>query len=337
METLSGLEHFEFRDAIVATGSTPRQIANLPIDGQFIVESKDLIFRNSIPEELTLIGGGYIGVELATVYAKLGTRVTLIEATQQLLPGFNKKISRQLENGLRSLGVGICLNHKALGVDDSELILESTDGELRLPTELIGVVAGRIPNTESVKIEEAGALLEKSGHVTVDPERRFGKHLFAIGDLTVGPALAHKATAEAEVAADVACGIPNSFDPTCIPMVVFSDPQIVTVGLDQEIHSSKDYPLHSSRFPLSASAKSKMLNDNLGYVNIVADQEGTVVGFQAVGKNVSELAGEASLAIESAAAVEDLAGTIHAHPTLGETIREASLGLVGRPLHISKN
>jgi len=160
--------------------------------------------------------------------------------------------------------------------------------------------------------------------------------VFAIGDLTEGPALAHKATAEAEVAADVACGRPAAFDPTCVPMVVFSDPQVMVVGMDRDEATEAGLRPAAFRFPLAASGRAWTLGGAEGTVTVVADAEGTVVGVQAVGPHVAELAGEAALAVETAATVEDLAGTIHAHPTLGESLMEAALGLAGRPVHTGR-
>ena len=329
------LEHLEFRDAIVATGSSPMTLQNLPTNGKTVVDSETLLFRDSIPDQLTLVGGGYIGVELATVYAKLGSRVVIVESEEQLLPGFNKQLSKKLENGLRSLGIGICLGYKAVSFAGNELIIESDKESSSIPTDLVGVVAGRKPNSDTVNIVESGASLLSTGHVKVDSQRRATEHVFAIGDLTLGPALAHKATAEAKVAADVACGISNDFEPNCIPMVVFSDPQIVTVGIDPDIDQHSEMNLNSFRFPFSASSRAKTLGDESGFVNLVADEEGTIVGFQAIGKHVAELAGEAALAIETATSIDDLIGTIHAHPTMSETISEAALGVAGEPLHIS--
>ena len=329
------LEHLEFRDAIVATGSSPMTLQNLPTNGKTVVDSETLLFQDSIPDQLTLVGGGYIGVELATVYAKLGSRVVIVESEEQLLPGFNKQLSKKLENGLRSLGIGICLGYKAVSFAGNELIIESDKESSSIPTDLVGVVAGRKPNSDTVNIVESGASLLSTGHVKVDLQRRATEHVFAIGDLTLGPALAHKATAEAKVAADVACGISNDFEPNCIPMVVFSDPQIVTVGIDPDIDQHSEMNLNSFRFPFSASSRAKTLGDESGFVNLVADEEGTIVGFQAIGKHVAELAGEAALAIETATSIDDLIGTIHAHPTMSETISEAALGVAGEPLHIS--
>ena len=329
------LEHLEFRDAIVATGSSPVTLPNLILDGQTIVDSEALLFQDNVPEQLTLVGGGYIGVELATVYAKLGSRVVIVESEEQLLPGFNKHLSRKLETGLRSLGVGICLGYKAVSHNENELIIENGQESSSIPSDLVAVVAGRKPNTDTVNIMESGASLLPSGHVKVDAQRRATSHVFAIGDLTQGPALAHKATYEAKIAADAACGIQNAFEPNCIPMVVFSDPQIVAVGIDPDSNEYSEMNLKSFRFPFSASSRAKTLGDTSGFVNLVADGEGTILGFQAIGKHVAELAGEATLAIETALSIEDLAGTIHAHPTMGETIAEAAFGLSGEPLHLS--
>jgi len=329
------LEHLEFRDAIVATGSSPVTLPNLPTDGEMIVDSEALLFQDSIPDQLTLVGGGYIGVELATVYAKLGSRVVIVETEEQLLPGFNKQLSKKLENGLRSLGIGICLGYRAVSFDQNELIIENSKESSAIPSDLVGIVAGRKPNSDTVNIVESGASLLSTGHVKVDSQRRAAEHIFAIGDLTLGPALAHKATAEAKVAADAACGVSNAFEPNCIPMVVFSDPQIVTVGVDPDSDEYSGMDFNSFRFPFSASSRAKTLGDESGFINVVSDQEGTIVGFQAIGKHVAELAGEASLAIETAASIDDLIGTIHAHPTMGETILEAALGLAGEPLHLS--
>ena len=329
------LEHLEFRDAIVATGSSPVSLPNLLSNGQTIVDSEALLFQDNVPEQLTLVGGGYIGVELATVYAKLGSRVVIVESEEQLLPGFNKHLSKKLETGLRSLGVGICLGYKAVSHNENELIIENGQESSSIPSDLVAVVAGRKPNTDTVNIMESGASLLPSGHVKVDAQRRATSHVFAIGDLTQGPALAHKATYEAKIAADAACGIQNAFEPNCIPMVVFSDPQIVAVGIDPDSDEYSEMNLKSFRFPFSASSRAKTLGDTSGFVNLVADGEGTILGFQAIGKHVAELAGEATLAIETALSIEDLAGTIHAHPTMGETIAEAAFGLSGEPLHLS--
>ena len=327
------VEHLEFRHAIVATGSRPIELPGLPLDGERVVGSAELLFTTDLPADLVLVGGGYIGVELACAFAKFGSRVTIVEVEDRLLPGFGKRIGRAVERGLRNLGVGLCLAHRAVEANEDGLVVSGPDGDLVLPADRIGVLIGRRPNSDSVGITEAGATIDGHGLVVVDAQRRATDRVFAIGDLTDGPALAHKATAEAEVAAEAACGRPAAFDPTCIPMIVFGDPQVLSVGLDRDAAAAAGVVAASSRFPFAASGRARTLGDTEGYVEVVADEAGTVIGVHAVGAHVAELAGEAALAVETAATVEDLAGTIHAHPTMGESIMEAALGLAGRSVH----
>ncbi len=329
----SSVEHIEFRHAVVATGSRPIGLPDLPVDGDRVVGSADLLFLDTLPDQLVLVGGGYVGVELGCAFAKLGSRVTIVEAKERVLPGFDIRIGREVTRGLRRLGVGLCCGHRALGLEEEGLRVEGPDGEAVLPADRVGVLVGRRPNSDLVGMSESGATVGATGLVQVDPGRRATDTVFAIGDLTAGPALAHKATAEAEVAADVACGRPNAFNPTCVPAIVFGDPQVVTVGLSRGEAEAAGVEVAEFRFPLTASGRARTLGEAGGFVGVVADGDGTVVGVQAVGSHVAELAGEAALAVEMAATVEDLAGTIHAHPTLGEAIAEAALGLAGRPLH----
>ncbi len=331
------VEFLDPRDVIVATGSRPIELADVPLDGQRVVGSAELLSTDVLPERLVLIGGGYVGVELGSAFAKLGSEVTIVEAEDRVLPGFDARTTRLVERGLRRLGIGLCLSHRAVGTDEHGLVVEPTGsdsgGPVTLPADRIGVVVGRRPDADSVAMARSGARLEPSGHVSVDAARRAADGVYAIGDLTPGPALAHKATAEAEVAAEAACGRPAAFDPTTIPMVVFGDPQVMAVGLTREEATVAGLEPSAFRFPLGASGRARTLGDTEGTVTVVADAEGTVIGVHAVGGHVAELAGEAALAVETAATIEDLAGTIHAHPTLGESLMEAALGLVGRPVH----
>ena len=330
------VEFLDFTDVIVATGSRSIELPNLPPDGARVVGSAELLTSDSLPEHLVLVGGGYVGVELGCAFAKLGSEVTIVEMADRVLPGFDARTARLVERGLRRLGVGLCTGCRAVGTDEHGLLVEDGDpngGTVTLPADRIGVVVGRRPDADSVALTRSGAVVEPSGHVRVDAARRAADRVYAIGDLTPGPALAHKATAEAEVAVDAACGRPAAFDPTAIPMVVFSDPQVLSVGLTLDEAAKAGREPSSFQFPLSASGRARTLGETEGTVTVVADKEGTVIGVQAVGGHVAELAGEAVLAVETAATVEDIAGTIHAHPTLGESLMEAALGLAGRPIH----
>ncbi|MBC8363382.1 MAG: FAD-dependent oxidoreductase, partial [Actinobacteria bacterium] len=266
------LEHLEFQHAIVATGSRPIGLPGLPLDGERVVGSAELLFTTDLPGELVLVGGGYVGVELACAFAKLGSRVTIVEVADRVLPGFGKRIGKAVERGLRNLGVGLCLAHRADGLNDEGLLISGPDGDLVLPADRIGVVVGRRPNSDTVEISAAGASLDEGGLVVVDAQRRATDRVFAIGDLTAGPALAHKATAEAEVAADAACGRPAGFDPTCIPMIVFGDPQVLSVGLDRDAAADAGLVPVASRFPFAASGRARTLGDTEGYVEVFADE-----------------------------------------------------------------
>ena len=177
------LEHLEFRHAIVATGSRPIELSVLPTDGERVVSSDSLLFRNDVPGELVLVGGGYVGVELGCAYAKLGSRVTIIETEDRILPGFDDRIGHAVMQGLRSLGVGLCFGHTARGFSEEGLLIDGPQGEMVLPADVVGVVAGRRPNSDTVGLHDAGATIDPQGLVTVDPQRRATSDVFAIGCL----------------------------------------------------------------------------------------------------------------------------------------------------------
>jgi dihydrolipoamide dehydrogenase len=219
-------------------------------------------------------------------------------------------------------------------MSDDGLTLESAGATQVVPADRVIVAIGRQPNTDQLGIDVAHVPLDDSGLVVVGADRRATRHVLAIGDITAGPALAHKATAEADVAAATACGDRAAFDPATIPAVVFSDPEIATVGLSASEAAEQGIEATTFRFPLGASARARTLDRPLGQGEIVADESGTVIGVHLVGAGVSELAGEAALAVEMAATLDDLAGTIHPHPTLSEILPELAHGALGHPLHV---
>jgi dihydrolipoamide dehydrogenase len=331
---------YEFKSVVLATGSRPVELPALPFDGRTVLDSTAALALRRVPGQVTVVGGGYIGVELGGACAKLGADVTIVEMADQLLPGMPTGLARALERALRARGLTIRLGTKVLGRDGDDLVVEGPDGEARLPVDDGGVVVvavGRRPNTDALGLTGAGVPLDADGRVVVAPDRRAAPDVYAIGDITPGPALAHKATAEADVAVTAAGGRRAAFDPAAIPAVVFSDPQIATVGLTPEQATEAGADAVSFRFPLSASGRALALARPEGYVEIVADRSGgTVVGVHMVGAGVAELAAEAALAIEMAATVEDVALTIAPHPTLSEALAEAAMGAGGRPLHVRR-
>ena len=372
---------YEFGSAIVATGSRSVELPGLPFDGERVLDSTAALALRHVPRRLTVVGGGYIGVELGGAFAKLGADVTIVELADQLLPGMPLGLARTLERALRARGLTIRLGTKVLERDGDDLVVEGPSGEARLPVgltvedrepappvapgapigpgvppvapgsatdngegageDVVVVAVGRRPNTDSLGLGQAGARLDSDGRIMVAADRRAAKDVYAIGDITPGPALAHKATAEAEVAVTAAGGRRAAFDPAAIPAVVFSDPQVVTVGLTVEQAAEEGAEATSFRFPLSASGRALALGHPEGYVEIVTERGGgttggTVLGVHMVGAGVAELAAEAALALEMGATAEDLALTIAPHPTLSEALAEAAMGALGRPLHVRR-
>jgi dihydrolipoyl dehydrogenase len=391
---------YEFGSVILATGSRSVELAGLPFDAERILDSTAALALRHVPRRLTVVGGGYIGVELGGAFAKLGADVTIIELADQLLPGMPLGLARTLERALRARGVAIRLGTKVLERDGEDLIVEGPSGEGRLPISatpdhraaappvapraprgpgappvaprpqigggeaggsesaasheeraaagnpqavdgVVVVAVGRRPNTDSLGLTQAGVSLHADGRIVVAPDRRAAKDVYAIGDITPGPALAHKATAEAEVAVTAAGGRRAALDPATIPAVVFSDPQVATVGLTAEQAAEDGAEATTFRFPLSASARAVTLGRPEGFVEIVAERGGgasggTVLGVHMVGAGVAELAAEAALAVEMGATAEDLALTIAPHPTLSEALAEAAMGALGRPLHVRR-
>lgn len=320
------VRHLEFAHCIVATGSRPATLASLPVDGDRVVDSTGALAFSSVPDELVVVGGGYIGVELGTAWAKMGASVTIVEGTGSLLPHMDPLLSREVEKRLRTLDVEVVLNTLVSGVDDP--LIANADR--------VVVAVGRTPNTDALGLDIAKVPVSSTGHITVGPDQRATRRIFAIGDVTAGPALAHKATAEAEVAAAIIAGKAAAFDPAAIPEVVFSDPEVASIGLSKSSAAEQGIEASTFRFPYAAGSRSRTLGDAGGFVQLVADEAGTVIGAQLAGVGASELAGELTLAIELSATVEDLASTIHPHPTMSEGLVEAAHGLQGHPLHVRR-
>jgi len=372
---------YEFNSVVLATGSRTVELPGVPFDGDRIIDSTAALALRRVPPRLTVVGGGYIGVELGGAFAKLGADVTIVELADQLLPGMPLGLARTLERALRARGITIRSGTKVLERDGEDLIVEGPSGEARLPIGVtpdqraaaqpvapgapigpeaqpvaprprsdggegagdgvVVVAVGRRPNTDSLGLSQAGVRLDTDGRIMVAADRRAAKDVYAIGDVTPGPALAHKATAEAEVAVTAAGGRRAAFDPATIPAVVFSDPQVATVGLTAEQAAKAGAEATTFRFPLSASGRALALARPEGYVEIVAERGGgpsggTVLGVHMVGAGVAELAAEAALAVEMGATAEDLALTIAPHPTLSEALAEAAKGVLGRPLHVRR-
>ncbi len=330
------VQHIEFDQAIVATGSRPVALPTLPFDDERIVDSTGALFGfDEVPERLAIVGGGYIGVELGTAWAKLGSSVTILEAQGSVLPELDPRLGRVVGRRLKQLGVAVKTNALAKEMTDDGLVISTPGADQTLAADRVVVCVGRRPNTEDLGLDVVGVTPDERGLIPVDGSRRAAKRILAIGDVTEGPALAHKATAEAEVAAMTACGIDATFDVAAVPAVVFSDPEVATVGTTKADAKAAGIDATSFVFPLGASARAKTLGQSVGHIELVADGDGTLIGAHLAGPNVSELIGEVTLAIEMAATAEELAATVHPHPTMSEGLLEAAHGLLGFPLHVA--
>jgi dihydrolipoamide dehydrogenase len=315
---------------VIATGSRALQLPFLPFGGP-VISSTEALSLPAVPETLAVIGGGYIGLELGTAMAKFGSKVTIIEAAARILPQYDADLTRPVAARLRALGAEVMTNAKALRATDRVLSVETDGREVEIPCEKVLVAVGRVPVTSGFGLEGLG-LTMNGGFLAVDRNCRTSmRGVYAIGDVTGDPMLAHRAMAQGALVADTIAGLPVVWDKRAIPAICFTDPEIVTVG---------ELPEQSERaavaiFPFVGNGRSVTLEQADGFVRIVHEKDsGLVLGIQAVGGTVSELAGEFGLAIEMAATLADIAETIHAHPTLGEVVQEAALKGLGRAPHI---
>jgi dihydrolipoamide dehydrogenase len=332
-------ETVSFKHALIATGSTPIQIPGFELDGERVLDSREALELEAVPASMGIIGGGVIGLEIGIMYAKLGCAVTVIEMTPNLLPGTDPEVVHVLARALKKRGVKVYTQTKAKGVEKTKnalkLSFENEKGTETLEVEKLLVSVGRKPNTHGLQLDKAGVALNGKGFIQVDSQLRTSvPNIFAIGDVTSGPLLAHKASKEGLVAASVIAGSNEVLDYRALPAAVFTDPEIATVGLTEQEATEAGHTVRVGKFPFQASGRALAMNEAEGFVKIVADAEtDLVLGVHMVGPDVSELIAEAALGIEMGATAEDLALTIHTHPTLPETLMEAAEAVHGKAIH----
>jgi dihydrolipoamide dehydrogenase len=329
-----------FRDCILATGSVPRALPGIEVDHELVLDSTDLLFARSVLPDLLVIGGGYIGVELGSAHARLGTRVTLVEVADDLLMGVEREHRRLLRQRLEALGMRILtsteVREASIGSGSVRLAVRTPSGEETLQASAAAVLVGRVPALpEELGLGTAGIAV-REGRVTVDAQlRTTNPHVYAIGDIAPGPMLAHKAYYEAKVAAEAASGLPSGNDATVIPAVVFSEPEIASAGLGEEAARAAYGDVVVARFPYRANGRAIVLDASVGEVKLIAERaSGRLLGAHVIGEDASNLISEAALAIEFGATLEDLALTIHPHPTLSEMWPEAAEVGLDRPTHV---
>ncbi|SEJ98533.1 dihydrolipoamide dehydrogenase [Sphingobium sp. AP50] len=332
VDTVEGEVRIRPEHVILATGSQSVELPLLPFGGK-VISSTQALSLAQVPDRLVVVGAGYIGLELGIAFAKLGSRVEIVDAADRILPQFDSKLTDPVARWLEKHGVALYLGARVQGLVEEGLAIETDGGAVSvLPADKILVTVGRKPLTEGFGLEEMAVALD-GGFVRVDDCCATSMHnVWAIGDLVGEPMLAHKASAQGEMVAEIIAGKKRRFDPTAIASVCFTEPEIVSVGVAEggAGHAVGQFPLQANGRALSMDA-----GDDGGFVRTIADKAtGRILGIQAVGRHISELAGEFATLVEMGATLEDVAGIIHAHPTLGEATHESALKAVGHAIHI---
>lgn len=344
VKTSSGVTQLQFNQCVIATGSRPTALPGFAIDQKKIWDSTGALSQTELPGSLLCIGGGYIGLELGTFYAKVGTKVTVVEAGPGLLGGVDPELAKVVAKSLTKRGVevltGTSVKDPKISSKGVEVMIggaSSGNASFAKKTfDAVLVTIGRTPNSDGLGLDKCGLKPDAKGFLTVDAQRRTSEpHLFAIGDIAGQPLLAHKGSKEGIIAAEVIGGLKSAYDVIAMPAVIFTDPEIATVGLTDTEAKAKGLTVKVGLFPFAANGRALSVNETDGFVKIVGDAKtGRLLGVHIVGPEASNLISEAALALEMGAQVEDLALTVHPHPTLPETLMEASEALLGHAIHI---
>ena len=321
---------------VLANGSVPVALPSLPFGGP-VISSNDALQLQELPKQLVVVGAGYIGMELGIAFARLGSRVTFVEAGPRILPLYDAQLTKPVEQWLKKHDISVHLNARAQGLSEgSVLTVANGSGPIDLPYDKILVTIGRTPNAAGWGLENMA--VDMNGRwIKVDNQCHTSmRNVWAIGDLVGEPMLAHKASAQGEMVAEIIAGHRRSFDPVAIAAVCFTEPEIVGAGLSPDEAKAAGIEIKVATFPFAANGRSLTMEAGAdgGFVRVTARADNhLVLGLHAVGAHVSELSGEFALALEMGARIEDLAGTIHVHPTMSEALPEAALATLGRAIH----
>jgi dihydrolipoamide dehydrogenase len=352
-----GSETVEFEHAIVSTGSRPIEVPGFDFGDDPVLDSRQALALEEVPESLVIVGAGYIGMELAGVFAKLGTDVTIVEMLDSVLPGYEDDLARPVKKKAEELDIDFYFGEAADGWEESgdavasktqrdggaeaadtavTVTTENEDGDVsEFGAEKVLVAVGRELVTDTLELDNAGVETDEDGFIQTDDRARTSvEHVHAIGDVAGEPMLAHVASKEGQVAAEVIAGEPSALDYQAVPAAVFTDPEIGTVGMTEAEAEEEGFEPTVGKFPFNASGRALTTGHAEGFVRIVADEpSGFLLGAQIVGPEASELVAELGLAIEMGATLEDVAATIHTHPTLSEAVMEAAENALGHAIH----
>ncbi|ANH06915.1 dihydrolipoyl dehydrogenase [Shinella sp. HZN7] len=333
---------FAAKSIVVATGSLPAALAGVPVDNAagVVVDSSGALSLPRIPERLAVIGGGVIGFELGSVWRRLGAQVTVVEVADGILPGMDADIRATMTQLLARQGMTILASTAVAGADIREdgatLRLKGADGTAsELAADVVLVATGRRPNTGDLGLETAGITLDAGGFIPVDAQGRTETDgIHAIGDVTRGPMLAHRAEDEGIAVAERLAGRPGMVNPAIVPVVVYTDPEVASVGRTEQMLTAEGIAYRASTFPMSANSRAKANGGTEGFVKLLAEEaSGVVLGAHMVGTVAGTMIAEVAQAMEFGATAEDIAYTCHAHPTHSEAVKEAALGFFGAAIH----
>jgi len=340
VEGADGKRTLEADDVVIATGSVPIEIPGFDFDEADVWSSTGALSPERIPEHLVVIGGGYIGLELGFMYSKLGSRVTVLEATGGALPGQDRDCVKVIERSLKKRKIKLLTETFAVGYErrGDQLRVKVKQGEKQDTIECDQILStvGRRPYSAGLGLEKVGLKTDERGFLKVDDQMRTSvPNVYAIGDIAGQPMLAHKGSKEGLVAAGVIAGKPERYDVRCVPAVIFTSPEMASVGATEEELKERGVEYKAGKFPFAASGRAMSLMETEGFAKVLADAKtDEVLGVHLVGPEVTELVAEAALAIEMGATAEDIARTIHAHPTLPEAMMEAAEAVHGAAVHI---
>lgn len=331
---------YSYNDLILAIGSLPIELKSMPFDKKRIISSTQALMLQEVPKHLIVVGGGYIGLELGTAYAKFGAKVTILEGTDTILPGTDPLLTNVVKKHLKQMGVTVMTNALVQGGENTgeevQVRVQIDGKEEKITGDYCLVSIGRKPNTGKIGLENIGVELDQRGFIKINDKCQTNiENVYAIGDCAGGHLLAHKASYEGKVAAEVIAGKKSAIDFQAMPFVIFSDPEVAYTGLTEKEAKEQGFETISSRFPFQANGRALSVSDADGFVQIVAEKNSKrVLGVQMAGPEVSSLIAEAVFAIEAGATAEDLSLTIHAHPTLSEPLMEAAEGVLGHAIHM---
>lgn len=340
IKTKEGPVTLNFQTCVIANGSRPAALKGFDVDHENILDSTSALDLTEQPESMLCIGGGYIGLELGTYFAKLGVKVHVAEGGPHLVGMVDPQISGVVRKKLDARGVNVLtetlVKSWKKGKKGLDVTLTQKGKDITLTVDKILLTIGRTPNSDQLQLERAGLRADSKGFIEVDAQRRTKQpHIYAIGDVAGQPMLAHKGSKEGMVAAEAIAGKKVAYDPVTIPAVIFTDPEIATAGLTEAEAKAKGIDVMVGTFPMAANGRALSMGEPDGMVKMVGDKKtGRLLGVHIVGAEASNLIAEAALALEMGAHVEDLALTVHAHPTLPETLMEAAEATLGHAIHI---